>query len=253
MNRIKQLRREKQLTIREMADDFSAFLINHGKKPITNVTVSRWENEKNSPSKETYGLLADYFGVSVDYLKGAWSKKEVVELIESSIDFGAPELMKMSKEFSPNDESKFYIDINLDADFDESIPVLKPFFGQDEKEKRKIKSKISKDPRLSFTLVVLKREMLRYDDSPIRGIKEFLGMYNQFNKKEFIEEDLRNVINDKRIKAVMGMNVSNEMMLMFLSLVTEKDSLSIQTIKLEARNDKLEAENNRLKTELASK
>lgn len=70
MNRIKQLRTEKSFSLRNLAKDFSAFLDQHGKKPITNVTISRWENEKNSPTAEMWGLLADYFGVSVDYLKG---------------------------------------------------------------------------------------------------------------------------------------------------------------------------------------
>ncbi|GHV97863.1 hypothetical protein lacNasYZ03_11390 [Lactobacillus nasalidis] len=69
MNRIKQLRAEKGFSLRDLANDFSIFLVQHGKKPITNVTISRWENEKNSPTAEMWGLLADYFGVSVDYLK----------------------------------------------------------------------------------------------------------------------------------------------------------------------------------------
>lgn len=70
MNRIKQLRAEKGFSLRDLAEDFSMFLGQHGKKPITNVTISRWEKEKNSPTAEMWGLLADYFGVSVDYLKG---------------------------------------------------------------------------------------------------------------------------------------------------------------------------------------
>lgn len=70
MNRIKQLRTEKSFTLRDLAKDFSAFLGQHGKKPVTNTTFSRWENEKNSPTAEMWRLLADYFGVSVDYLKG---------------------------------------------------------------------------------------------------------------------------------------------------------------------------------------
>ena len=70
MNRIKQLRTEKSFSLRDLAKDFSAFLDQHGKKPITNVTISRWENEKNSPTAEMWGLLADYFGVSVAFLKG---------------------------------------------------------------------------------------------------------------------------------------------------------------------------------------
>lgn len=70
MNRIKQLRAAKGFTLRELAKDFSTFLDQHGKKSITNVTISRWENGKNSPTAEMWELLADYFGVSVDFLKG---------------------------------------------------------------------------------------------------------------------------------------------------------------------------------------
>ena len=70
MNRIKRLRAAKGFALRDLAKDFSMFLVQHGKKPITNVTISRWENEKNSPTAEMWGLLADYFGVNVDFLKG---------------------------------------------------------------------------------------------------------------------------------------------------------------------------------------
>ena len=70
MNRIKQLRIEAGLSLRDLAKDFSVFLEQHGKKPTTNVTISRWENDKNSPTAEMWGLLADYFNVSVNYLQG---------------------------------------------------------------------------------------------------------------------------------------------------------------------------------------
>lgn len=68
MNRIKQLRKSKGLTLQQVADDLTAS--KQGKKPIAKSTVLRWENEKNSPTAEMWGLLADYFGVSVDFLKG---------------------------------------------------------------------------------------------------------------------------------------------------------------------------------------
>ncbi|CDR72540.1 MAG: helix-turn-helix domain-containing protein [Lactobacillus delbrueckii] len=99
MNRIKQLRTEKSLSLRDLAKDFSAFLDQHGKKPITNVTISRWENEKNSPTAEMWGLLADYFGVSVDYLKGAWSEKEVLELMSSSLLDNYERLSELDREY----------------------------------------------------------------------------------------------------------------------------------------------------------
>ncbi|XJZ29991.1 helix-turn-helix domain-containing protein [Lactobacillus delbrueckii subsp. bulgaricus] len=99
MNRIKQLRTEKSFSLRDLAKDFSAFLDQHGKKPITNVTISRWENEKNSPTAEMWGLLADYFGVSVNYLRGAWSEKEVIELMSSSLLDNYERLSELDREY----------------------------------------------------------------------------------------------------------------------------------------------------------
>ena len=124
MNRIKQLRHEKQLTVREMAIDFSGFLVDHGKKPVTNVTISRWENEKNSPPKETYGLLASYFGVSVDYLQGAWSKKEVLELMSSSLLDNYERIFEMAKEYMGEGEEFYFfqtIDLNSWSNDDATI------------------------------------------------------------------------------------------------------------------------------------
>lgn len=60
MNRIKQLRKNKCLTLAEL-----------GKKvQIPNNTLSQYENEKRKPKLETWQALADYFNVSVPYLQG---------------------------------------------------------------------------------------------------------------------------------------------------------------------------------------
>lgn len=110
MNRIKQLRTEKSLSLRDLAKDFSAFLDQHGKKPITNVTISRWENEKNSPTAEMWGLLADYFGVSVDYLQGAWSRKEVLELMSSSLLDNYDRIYEMALEYGGDGNEWRFLD-----------------------------------------------------------------------------------------------------------------------------------------------
>ncbi|MBT8847060.1 hypothetical protein BTH55_00670 [Lactobacillus delbrueckii subsp. bulgaricus] len=113
MNRIKQLRTEKSFSLRDLAKDFSAFLDQHGKKPITNVTISRWENEKNSPTAEMWGLLADYFGVSVDYLQGAWSEKEVLELMSSSLLDNYERILKIASRYGEGSEWMLFELIDL--------------------------------------------------------------------------------------------------------------------------------------------
>lgn len=117
MNRIKQLRTEKSLSLRDLAKDFSAFLDQHGKKPITNVTISRWENEKNSPTAEMWGLLADYFGVSVDYLQGAWSEKEVLELMSSSLLDNYDRVHELALEYcgGKGEEWRFFDEIDIES------------------------------------------------------------------------------------------------------------------------------------------
>ena len=72
MNRIKQLRKNKCLTLAEL-----------GKKvQIPNNTLSQYENEKRKPKLETWQALADFFGVSVPYLQGAYSKDEVLAVLQ---------------------------------------------------------------------------------------------------------------------------------------------------------------------------
>ena len=99
MNRIKQLRKEKGLTLQQVADDLTATFPPGNKRVISKSTVSRWENEKNSPTAEMWGLLADYFGVSIDYLQGAWSEKEVIELMSSSLLDNYERLSELDREY----------------------------------------------------------------------------------------------------------------------------------------------------------
>uniref|UniRef100_UPI003F691668 helix-turn-helix domain-containing protein n=1 Tax=Streptococcus pluranimalium TaxID=82348 RepID=UPI003F691668 len=60
MNRLKELRREKKLTQKELAD----------KLYTTKMSVSRWENGESQIKPEKAQALADLFGVSVGYLLG---------------------------------------------------------------------------------------------------------------------------------------------------------------------------------------
>lgn len=67
MNRLKELRKEKKLTLVELSK----------KVQIPNNTLSQYENEKRNPKPETWQALADYFGVSIPYLQGKTSYKDL--------------------------------------------------------------------------------------------------------------------------------------------------------------------------------
>lgn len=60
MNRLKQIRKAKGLTQKEVA----IFL------GVTPTALSYYENGKRSPKPETWKKLADFYGVSVPFLKG---------------------------------------------------------------------------------------------------------------------------------------------------------------------------------------
>lgn len=60
MNKIKELRKRKGITQINFCHRFN----------IAQSTLSGWENEKWQPDSETLIKLAEFFGVSVDYLLG---------------------------------------------------------------------------------------------------------------------------------------------------------------------------------------
>jgi len=60
MNRLKELRKRKQLTQEELAKKFG----------LSKITILRWENEERQIKPDKAKQLADYFGVPVGYLLG---------------------------------------------------------------------------------------------------------------------------------------------------------------------------------------
>lgn len=60
MNRIKEVRKKKGLSLQQVADAVG----------LGNNTISRYETGKREPKLETWQALADFFNVSVPYLQG---------------------------------------------------------------------------------------------------------------------------------------------------------------------------------------
>ncbi|WP_429975934.1 helix-turn-helix domain-containing protein [Enterococcus sp. DIV0086] len=60
MNRLKKLRKEKNITLNELSDELK----------IPRSTLSRYENGDSNPSLETWEKISDFFDVSVGYLIG---------------------------------------------------------------------------------------------------------------------------------------------------------------------------------------
>jgi len=58
--RLKSLRNEKNIGQNRLASDID----------VSNASISYWENGKQEPSAEVVFKLAEYFGVTADYLLG---------------------------------------------------------------------------------------------------------------------------------------------------------------------------------------
>ena len=69
MNRLKELRKEKKLSQKEIAKEMS----------ISEKTLSRWENGESQIKPEKAQQLAKYFGVSVGYLLGYIDDSEIYD------------------------------------------------------------------------------------------------------------------------------------------------------------------------------
>ena len=66
MNKIRELRKEKELTLKELSND----LKQNGILEIAPDTLGKYERGDREPKLETWQALAKYFGVSVPYLQG---------------------------------------------------------------------------------------------------------------------------------------------------------------------------------------
>ena len=62
---LKKLRNDRNISQKELAEQFQ----------VVNRTIRKWENGESDPSTAQLIALADYFGVSLDYLVGRTDEK----------------------------------------------------------------------------------------------------------------------------------------------------------------------------------
>ena len=103
MNRIKQLRKNKHLTLVELGQALN----------LPKGTLSRYENEVREPKPETWQALADYFNVSIAYLKGAYSKDEILKILQEAYK-KAPHY-KANSYYQVRNEISFNVDLIMIA------------------------------------------------------------------------------------------------------------------------------------------
>lgn len=88
MNRIKELRQKNKLSQIELANKVNA----------SNQAISAYESGTREPKKPMWQALADFFNVSVAYLKGAYSKEEIAKIVQD----------EYKKQYDLKDEKGFH-------------------------------------------------------------------------------------------------------------------------------------------------
>ena len=88
MNRIKELREARGIQQKELAIDLE----------VTQPTISNWESGYKIPSARSTQKIADYFGVSIDYLLGRDAEERL-----ASKDDGGSKWEKRLRTLSPSD------------------------------------------------------------------------------------------------------------------------------------------------------
>lgn len=75
MNRLKELRQEKKLSQKELAENIG----------VHYRTLQNWENEESQIKQEKAQQLADYFGVSVGYLLGYEDDSSLIKALSQKV------------------------------------------------------------------------------------------------------------------------------------------------------------------------
>ena len=103
MNRIKELRQSKGLTQAELAQ----------KVGVSNQAIHYYENDKREPKNETWQKLADYFGVSVPYIKGELDTEYLEKMVELLMLINFPNVCLKYRKNELNDSYKPFFTISI--------------------------------------------------------------------------------------------------------------------------------------------
>lgn len=112
-NRLKELRNKKGMSQSQFVQTFNKYIINKNLKPITIPTYSRWENSLNSPTEKVWQKLANYFEVSVSYIKGEIDTEQLEKLIELAIFFCFPKITFTYRNVELDDDRKSVIVVGI--------------------------------------------------------------------------------------------------------------------------------------------
>lgn len=179
-NRIRELRKEKGLTLKELSQR-----LKENGTPISASSLIKYERGERNPKLETWIKLADYFGVSVSYLQGLTNFEET-----DVDDDRLVTLIHEGKNKADNYVYEMYKDKSL-KDYFALASVLKKSFPADfQKDFTDLENDIS-NPRIfnSFYSLVMNEYWLFL--RACRGNKEDIKYYNKLKNliKDWTHKD----------------------------------------------------------------
>ena len=92
MNRLKELRNKAGLSQNKLVSSLNNYLAKNNIKGITAATFSRWENSISNPTEIMWKYLADYFNVSVPYIRGEIDTERIAKIAKMAFCLLEPSL-----------------------------------------------------------------------------------------------------------------------------------------------------------------
>lgn len=183
-NRIKQLRKENGLTLKELSHEVG----------IPASTISQYENEKRKIPGDASKTLSTFFEVPENYILGAWSKKEVLELVSSSLLDNYDRIHNMALEYSGDGEEWRFLD-EISVDGGDRIYITGS--GQVMKFNESAPNAISSTPSKKKFIDELRRN---YFEGLAFAVLEFVyyrGFCHNFHTEEHFDYEARIEADDK--------------------------------------------------------
>ena len=117
-NRLKELRNRNHLTLKELGQNVG----------MANNTLSQYENGKRNPNEKIWQQLADYFDVSVPYIKGEIDTEYLEKLVELLMLLSFPKIVISYGDTDIDDDTKPFISVEIMSQICKSL-------GYDSKDK----------------------------------------------------------------------------------------------------------------------
>lgn len=196
-NRLKELRKSKKLSQKAFAIAFDDYIKENklNSKPITNTTVSRWENNQLEIPNEYLKIIANYFDVTVQFVQGlTYDKNSILKIINDSY----LENLECRKVDNKNIEN--FEDLIDDDPFNDPLdddPFNDPLFSSlcEYLNYHGIKPDFSNSELKDFNYEV--KQFWNNKFSFVFESYKIMIFINLGGKKDDLEEALSKVINDK--------------------------------------------------------